>query len=369
MKVLHISYVKQIAGAERHLLYLLPGLRKANVDVRMLILNADNNPPSDFMTLLEDAGVPVEVFPVTQASPLSLTSLRNILRLRAYLRAGQYDIVHAHLYNGELYGIPAARLAGISRVVSTRHSVDAFRHRWYWRWLARLNARVISNSKAVDAYSRTVEHVPAERNVLIFYGMPPPDTRAPRMALRQELGLDEDTPLVGTVARLTEAKGYPYALEAFAQLRERIPDAHYVIAGDGELGATLEAQAQQLGLTDVVHFLGWRSDTERVYAALDVFLLASLWEGLPMALLEVMGRGLPIVSTTAGPMPEVVVEGETGYLVHPANANALVEPLAILLTNRSLARQMGEAGRKRLEQVFSVETMIAQTAALYHELM
>jgi glycosyltransferase involved in cell wall biosynthesis len=165
-----------------------------------------------------------------------------------------------------------------------------------------------------------------------------------------------------------EAKGYPYGIQAFAELLQHVPNAHYIIAGDGELRTSLEAQAHQLGLDNVVHFLGWRADTEQIFSGLDVFLFPSLWEGLPMALLEAMGYRLPVVTTFAGPMPEVVVQGETGFLVPPANAAALVEPLKTLLTNRDLARQMGEAGRKRLEQKFSLETMITQTASLYNEL-
>jgi glycosyltransferase involved in cell wall biosynthesis len=286
-------------------------------------------------------------------------------------------VVHTHLIHADVYAIPAARAAGVPFVVSSRHNTDRFRT---WLPFRVINRRLwtqtdrgIAISDAVRAFIYRYERARPGQVQTIYYGLEPnPDdgrSAKRRAALRREWNIPVDAPVVGSLCRLIEQKGLDVALDAFAQVHLRDPQAYYVIAGDGRLLDPLEKQVRMLGLADRVRFLGWRSDAAEVYDALDVFLAPSRWEGFGLVLLEAMGHRLPVVGSTAGAIPEVVAEGETGFLAPPGDGSALVEPLAKLLADQALRQKMGDAGRRRLEKEFSVEKMVSQTIALYEDVI
>src|SRR5690606_29966883 len=164
---------------------------------------------------------------------------------------------------------------------------------------------------------------------------------------------------------LIEQKGVVYGLRGFAQVAAQFPDAHLVIAGDGDLRHALEAEAQALGIAAHVHFLGWRDDASRVLAALDVLLMPSLWEGFGLVMLEAMAQTVPIIGSRASAIPEVIADEQTGLLVPPRNAAALAGALARLLGDAALRRHMGLLGQDRVETVFSVGQMVSATLKVY----
>jgi glycosyltransferase involved in cell wall biosynthesis len=178
-------------------------------------------------------------------------------------------------------------------------------------------------------------------------------------------GIPIDVPVAGSICRLIAQKGLDTALDAFAGVVGKVPGAHYVIAGDGKLRAELESQVRRLALEKSVHFLGWRSDNHAIYDAIDAFVLPSRWEGFGLVLLEAMGHGLPVIGSTAGAIPEVVVDGETGYLSAAEDVAALGESMERVLGDAGLRKKMGKAGRKRLETVFSVGKMVEETIGFY----
>jgi glycosyltransferase involved in cell wall biosynthesis len=159
-----------------------------------------------------------------------------------------------------------------------------------------------------------------------------------------------------------------YSLQGFAQIAGQFPTAHYVIAGDGSLRAELEAAAQTLNLADRVHFLGWRSDPYAIFAALDLLLAPSLWEGFGLVFLEAMALGVPILSTRVSAIPEVVIDGETGWLVPPRDPDAIAAALRKALSDPALLRARGDNGRRRLETEFTVQAMVDHTLAVYRGL-
>ena len=175
--------------------------------------------------------------------------------------------------------------------------------------------------------------------------------------------------MVGSLGRLHPQKGFSDLLTAFAQVRQRIPSVRLFVAGDGELRDDLEAQARSLGMAAVVTFAGVRADVSEVLAALDVFVLPSLWEGMPNAVLEAMASGLPVVATAVGGTPEVVVDGVTGLLVPPQDPGALAQAIGHLLRDPDLRRRMGRAGRRRVEEHFDVRETVRQVESLYETLL
>ena len=151
--------------------------------------------------------------------------------------------------------------------------------------------------------------------------------------------------------------------------RSALADLHLVVTGDGELRDELRQRAESLGLSPRVHFTGIRRDVGNVLGAIDMFVMPSFWEGLPLALVHAMGAGLPVVASAVGGIPEVVVPGETGLLVPPADPGALAAALNRVLGDRDTARRMGLAGRRRVEGHFSWTSIAARTRRMYDELL
>lgn len=369
-RVIHLSKMTGAAGSEGHLLTLLPGLRARKVDARLWVLVEPGYPVQDIIDRAQGLDIPTERVDIRR-------HLDPVLwrRLVQQFRAAQPDIVHTHLIHADLYGISAARRAHVPYIVSTRHNDDKFR---YWlplrllnRWLWAKTDQGIAISEAIRQFSIRIEHAAAERIHTVHYGLDPGQLTAPpdaRAQLRAQLGVGNDTLLVGSVCRLIEQKGLIYGIRGFSQIAERVPNAHYVLAGDGEMRSTLHAEVRGLGLSERVHFLGWRRDSEVVFAALDVLLAPSLWEGFGLVFLESMAFGIPVISTHTSAIPEVVVDGATGWLVPPRDADALGSVLFEALTQPEVRHARGAAGRQRLETQFTVETMVTRTLAVYDRL-
>jgi len=372
--VAHVLKADGIAGAERHLLTLLPGLRERGFDVRLILLHPPTQPLADYTALLTAGGVPVTRIPIH--SHLDFGVIR---RIRAALRPLAPQIVHTHLLHADLYGLLAAlRLPGRPLRITSRHNDDVFRRRLPFRLLnAALWRFVLTGgigiSDAVTRFCLAVENAPPGKIHTIHYGLPFPlpliDRKAVRAELRGALNLPADTVLIGGVGRLIEQKGYTYALQAFALLERDFPAAQLVLIGDGPLKTPLHAEARRLGLARRVHFMGWRADAAALMAGLDVFVMPSLWEGFGLVLLEAMASGLPIVATAVSAIPEIVVEGETGLLVPPRDPAALAAALRVLLADPALARHFGLLGEDRLEEHFSADGMITAVVEWYHALL
>ena len=366
-RVIHLSKMTGAAGSEGHLLALLPGLRARGVDARLWMLVEPGNPVQGYVERAEAAGIPVEQVIIRRHFDPGLWR-----RLAVRLRDAHPDVVHTHLIHADLYGIPAARWAGVRGVVTSRHNDDRFR-RWLpvrllSRWLWRQADAGIAISEAIRRFSIEVEGVPPQQMHTIHYGLDPAGVQAPpdaRARLRRELGLPPDAPLIGSVCRLIAQKGLDHALDGLAQVAAEFPAAHYVIAGDGPQRGALEAQAARLGLSARVHFRGWRADAPAIVAALDVLLAPSRWEGFGLVFLEAMALGVPVISTRVSAIPEVVVDGETGWLVPPGDPAALVGALRAALSDPDERLRRGAAGRARLEAQFTVDAMVERTLAVY----
>ena len=185
---------------------------------------------------------------------------------------------------------------------------------------------------------------------------------------RRSFGLPADAPIVGIAGRLVPIKNIPLFLEAAVRVLRDVPDALFVVAGDGELRPLLQAEAEQ-ALGDRVRFLGWVSDLPELYAALDVVALTSLNEGAPVALIEAAAAGRPVVATAVGGVAEVVEDGRTGFVVRSEDDEALAKRIVELLDDPALARAFGEAGRARVSERYSAEGAGDRMIEVYRELL
>ncbi len=373
MTIVHVMKMTGVAGAEKHLLLLAAGLRARGLQAHVVMLVEPGNPVQAFRDAAAAEGIPTHALVIqADADPTLLPRLRRTLRMM------RPCVVHTHLLHADVYGIPAARLAGVPVVVTSRHNDNAFRRRGGFRQLNRaLWAGVdagIAISESVRRFAVEIEGAPPAKMRTIPYGialerLQPADLAALRDSVRAELEAAPDELLVGMACRLVEQKGVQYGIRAFASLRDRLAAARLVIAGDGPLRAALEAEARACGVANRVRFLGWRDDVPRLLAGFDVLLMPSLWEGFGLVILEAMSRRVPVIASHVSAIPEIVTDGETGLLVPPRDADALAAALALLLGDYVLRRHMGLLAEDRLETHFSAERMVSQTVALYKELL
>ena len=362
-----ITELSVVGGAEKVLVRFLTHLDRRRFRPTVACLYGGDGPMADDVRAL---GIPVIDLGMT-----AKWRLDALWRLYYLLRRKRPLILHASMFHANVLGRVLGRLAGVPIIVTWRHSVGiGWQGReWVNRWTALLNDKAI----AVCELARRIEiqrtKVPSDRVVTVYNGL---DVRrfslvnpSSVVQIRHSLGVRSGALLLGAVGRLSPEKDYANLLAAMAKVQKHVPTARLFIVGDGELRERLEIQAQSLGLSDVVTFTGIRDDVPEILAALDIFVLSSRREGLPLAVLEAMAAGLPVVATVVGGVPEVVVDGVTGFLVPPLNPVALAEALLSLLQDPARCKAMGRAGYKRVKQCFSMEQMTRQIESLYEELL
>jgi len=279
--------------------------------------------------------------------------------LRRAVREFRPEIVQLHdphaLATGLFAGAPLRRVA-TRRVDFPLHSAKY-----------RRCERVVAVSRAI-AGVLVAGGVAAERVRVVYEGVPDRPPEAGGREVFAALGIPSDAPVVGNVAALTDHKDQATLLEAAALVAVRVPKAHFLILGEGELRAPLEARTRELGLGSRVVFGGFRSDLDRLIPAFTVFCLSSHHEGLGTSLLDAMNFARPIVATQAGGIPEAVENGVSGRVVETRAPGALANALCEILLDPARGAAMGAAGRQRFLERFSVERMLDATLAVYGEL-
>jgi glycosyltransferase involved in cell wall biosynthesis len=361
--VVHYTDAVVYGGAERMLLTLLEGLDRQ----RWFPLLYHHGGPA-IAPLLEGAravGVETRIVPC-------LRGRRGLARVPALVRQIRTDdpaVFHAHLpwrFRCSR-GLVAARLARVPAVVATQQLFAAPSSRG-----AVLRHRLLS--MAVDRYiavsndmARALRPlcVRADRRLTVVHNAVRADVLDAAPDRRRVLPEAAGRPVVLTLARLDAQKGLEYLIGA----ADLLPDALFLIAGDGGERRRLEALTREKGLAGRVRFLGYRDDASRLLAACDVFVLPSLFEGLPVSVLEAMAAGRPVVGTAIPGTDEAVLHGRTGLLVPPADSVALAGAIKAILSDPTLARRLGEAGRERVQQHFSATRMVERVVGVYEELL
>jgi sugar transferase (PEP-CTERM/EpsH1 system associated) len=285
-------------------------------------------------------------------------------RLYRRLRATAPDVVHTHNTAGFFYGATAATLAGIPRIIHTRHGqriTATSRQNAIFRLLSKTAYRVVSVSE--DSKKRCLdEGVDAEKAIAIRNGID--------LSSFPYTGFTPSGPLI-LVARLSPEKGIQTLIEAVQIVAsESHPNERRIqlqIVGDGSQRRLLESHAHSKGIADCIDFMGARADVPSLLANASMFVLPSLSEGISLTLLEAMASGLPVIATRVGGNPEVVVDNESGILVPPQDPRALAKAIIRLRTDRSLCSRLSRDGRSRVEQHFSIQGMIHRYESLYLE--
>ena len=297
------------------------------------------------------------------------------LRLRRLLREREYEIVHTH----SPVSAAAVRMLARApaRLIHTEHNMwNRYRRPTYVA-----NALTYPRNDAViavsDGVAESIRHprwVPGEYPPVetLLHGVEPgsaPRGHEARVAARRELGIDETVPLMGNVANLTPKKDHAGLLAAFELIRQRIPDAVLLLIGSGPLEAELKAEVRSRSLAGGVRFLGSRGDVPALLPALDVFVLSSRFEGLPISLLEAMAAEVVCVTTRVGGIPEAITDGVEGRLVPPSDPPALADALVEVLSDPERRAALASMGRQRVVAEFSIGRAVERTEELYTQLL
>ncbi len=354
MRVLHALLSLDCGGMEHVVVDLVRCGVEAGHRVEVLCLER----PGALASKLNELCVPVHCLEKPPGIHLRLRG--EILKL---LRAVRPDVIHTHQIGTLFYVGPPARRAGISAIVHTEHGAE-YDGRWKTRWLARLAARHAKRFICVsdDTAQHVLRHrvVPRRKIEVIHNGVDIDlfaSARSEREQVRLELGIPPESPVIGTVGRLSAIKRQDILIRAFAGVLQQIPDARLLLVGDGPEREHLLALSAALGLGERVHFAGYRADRQRCLAAIDLFSLSSDSEGTPLALLEAWAACLPVVVTAVGGLPELVENGKTGVLVPPSDPQSFTDAFTRLLRDAPLRTAMAEAGHATVCARFSLQAM------------
>ena len=363
LKVLHLLVSLPVGGAEDLVAAIVRGLDPERFAAGVACLGF----PGPVGEELRAAGYPVNYLGLEVKRTSTWRLVAAVRRLLQDLRP---DILHTHLYHPNLYGRLAALGLGIPVVAAVHNSYTRVKfHRRLWNFLLGWTSeRILVGSTQVWDDVRHYDGVPASRLLLLPYGirLAEPDPAWSRPEARQALQVSGF--VLGAVGRLEEQKGQVYLLEALAQVQSEIPEATLLLVGDGRLRPDLERRARELGLSARVRFLGTRRDLPLIYRALDLFVQPSLWEGLPLALLQAMGAGLPVLATRVSGVREVINDDVNGRLVEPGDPQALARVLLELYRQPELRARLAAKAPDTIRENYSLEAMLARLEELYLEL-
>ena len=361
MRILHAITTLDVGGAEMHLLAQVRGQTARGHAVRVAYLKGAGTLAPDFLAAGAERA--------ERVSPGAL-----------WRHARWAELVHSHLLKADALAAVVAALAGRRRVlVSSKHNDEQVLKRLPVSLahgvLGNLPARTIVLSDHVGAFVERHGRVARSKQTRIYYGLDPEPFEAARRdvlpcraAARAELGLGADDVVFICVARFAPQKAHDVLLRAFERARRSRSDLALLLVGDDPFGdgrRRSEALAAELGLAQSVCFLGIRRDVPRLLALSDAFVMASLWEGLGLVFLEAMASGLPVLATRVSAVPEVVLDGQTGLLVRPADAEDLARGFLALAGDPAARARLGEAGRARVRAGFGLERMVEETLAVY----
>jgi L-malate glycosyltransferase len=369
--VCHVAVADLWAGAEAQLAILLRSLSKLeDLEVSAVLFNSGRLAHD-----LQAAGVKTHVIPETDHHALSIVN-----ELRNYFRRHPVDILHTHKYKDNVLGVLASRGQGIPFVVRTIHGapepfsgIQAFKMTLYEALDRLANRRVVDRLLAVSLalQESLVSRFGIEKVTCVHNAVDVDEigsTRDPA-SLRNELGLGHRDVIIGTMGRLAPVKGLEIFLRAARIIKDRDRIAKFLVAGDGPLHDQLVGITRRLDLEHEVLFLGHRCDNHDILGIMDLFVLPSLSEGIPLVLLEALALARPVVATAVGGIPEIVEHGVSGLLVEAGDANALAGACLRVIDDPVFGRQMGSAGRRRVETAFSAAVMAADVAKVYRTLV
>jgi glycosyltransferase involved in cell wall biosynthesis len=370
-RVMHVLGEKVRGGIEEHALSIVISLRSHGFEPHLAAPRPLLEQMSDDLRSAQILTLPIE--------NASVLDLKSVAQFRNYLIERDIDIVHSHTFRASMFASPLARIARVPATVETYHLPEVWRQRrwlkgsfWIDRQIGRFVDQYVAVSRSAENYLVDRKGIAPQRIRLIHNGRDltrfRPSSDRERAEARAALGVDAQQVVV-MLGRLEEQKGHTFLIDAISRLASRRPSLVALFAGSGELETDLLLQRDRAALRERIKFLGAVREPEKVLAAADVVVLPSLFEGLPLAAIEALACGRPMIATNIGGSREVVIHERTGLLVPPRDPEALARAIERILSDAGFAAQLAEGGRAYVESHFDVRTQIENTIRLYKELL
>ncbi|MBS0207215.1 MAG: glycosyltransferase [Planctomycetes bacterium] len=352
LRVCHVSLTLKTGGLERLLADIARHYDAAKCQPEFLALSDVGR----FADVIRDAGCTVHTLPASGR-------IGQVMQMTRLFRQRQFDVVHTHNTYPHIYGSVAARLAGVPVVINTRHGQRAghgWKSRTQFRWASHLVNRIVAVSDDAAQLCVTADGVNRRKVIRIWNGIDIDDFTFTGPATAN---------VAISVARLSAEKDFPTLLRAVAIAIQDVPDLVLKLVGDGPERQRLEDMTRDMNLSRHVEFLGERKDVPALLAQAGFFVTASLTEGISLTLLEAMAVGLPVIATRVGGNAEIVRMPETGCLVDPGDAAGLAAAMVSMCRRPESWRNLGQAGRERVEEHFEVRRMVSDYEQLYQDLL
>jgi glycosyltransferase involved in cell wall biosynthesis len=380
MKILHIIARLCVSGAVIHVVDLSAGFDPLGFESQV-VAGRENPGEGSLLDYALSQGVqPIFIPEMAAEFSIKPQDLQALIKLYRLIREQKPHIVNTHTAKAGFLGRIAAYMARVPVVIHTYHGHVL--HGYYGqvkndvlrrmeRALGHLTNCIIAVDPQVKRDLVGYRVAPPEKIVVIPYGLhlePYLACDRHRGEFRRELRLPIEAKLVGIVGRIFPIKNHRLFLDAATLVAQREPRTRFAIVGDGILRPEMENHAHRTGIADKIVFTGWRQDLPRVYADLDLLAVTSNNEGTPFSAIEAMAAGCPVVATQVGGLPDLICEGQTGYLVPPGDAHAVAEAMLRLLHASETARRMGQAARARVKDCYAIQRLIRDTEQLYLKL-
>ena len=381
IKVLHIITRLDPGGSSTNTIETAARLDRGRFDV-FLISGRTVDPDGSIEALLKAKKIRYAFFPDLQRALHPWKDLLAFVQIYNFLKNNRFDIIHTHSSKAGILGRWAGKFAGVPVIVHTPHG-----HVFYGyfgkiqtaifilleRCTALVTGRIITLTDRGKQEHIDLKIAPADKFVTIYSGidlaMAGPPTHTFGGDSYEKFSIPKDRFIFGCVARLDPIKGISYLIEAMAEVVKQRPSSHLLLVGDGSERETLQHRCEALGLKDHVSFAGFQKEPGPFMDVMDVFVLASINEGMGRVILEAMARGKPVIATRVGGVPEIVEEGQTGLLVPAADAAALADAMLKMAGDRGSLEHMGRRARASVNSRFGLDKMVKDIERLYDQLV
>lgn len=373
MSRINIMYLRsnypEEGGPESLILSWIEKLDFTKFGIILALLKDQDNKENLFLTKAKSMGIQTECLPWNKFN----LYLPCILRIVALIKKNNIHILHTHDLRSNFVGYIAGKLTGISIITSAHGWIDKSLkvkiHNFVDTLIIGFFNRIIVNSEAMQ---KQISHLKfLDRKITIIENSVDTSMYNPNIdygKTRKELGLNTENSVIVTVGRLNKEKGHRFLLEAAHDVIRAFPDAVFLIVGKGPLEVELKNMAKELGLSKNVIFTGFFKDLPKILKLMDIFVLPSVSEGVPVCLLEAMAAGKPVIATNVGGVPEIVHHEKTGLVIESRNVHGLAKAIILLLEDKEKAKELGEKGQAFINKRFSTEVMIQKIEGIYKEL-
>ena len=365
IRVLHLIASRGIGGAERVLLTLSKNIDRKKFDLILGIFVDQRESKDLFWNEAKELELPLE--PIKYRNPYNFL---QILQLYRILKKHHPDIIHTHGYKTNILGFLAAKAFEIPIITTVHglHQIEINSLVWLSLKLLKHFDRIMVVSDQIKRELETLK-VPSNK-IKTIRNAPPNKTDGNSInpsTFREEIGVPPNAKLIGFVGRLEPVKGCSLFIRTIPKVTESFPDSYFVVVGDGTEKKSLESLTRELRIGSKVFFCGFRDDPTNVFQSLDLYVLSSLNEGIPLAMLEAMSQGVPVVATRVGGIPEVIKDKVNGLLVPPKNPDALAESILEALNNSNETAKRVVEAKKTILNEFNVEKWIEKIQKFYLE--